>query len=96
MKNIKPEIDKSVAEARVSIEKAKEELVAYKGFIDGLEKDGLINKKENYTIEFKSGVLTVNGKKQPDSVVKKYQSFLKDRKDFTIKKDADDFDIDND
>ena len=52
--------------------------------------------KENYIIEYKKGELFINGKKQPDSVRKKYNDFLKDRKDFTIKKDADDFNIDND
>ena len=52
--------------------------------------------KENYTIEFKKGELFINGKKQPDSVNKKYSSFLKDKKDFTIQKDAKNFNIKND
>jgi chromosome segregation ATPase len=95
LRNIQPEIEKSMSEARESIEKAKVELTAYKGFINDLEKDGLI-KKENYTIEYKKGDLFINGKKQPESVKKKYSDFLKDRKDFTIRKDADDFNIDHD
>jgi hypothetical protein len=96
LKKMKPEIEKSMKGAHENIEKAKVELNAYKSFIDGLEKDGLINKKENYSIEYKSGELTINGKKQPAEVVTKYSSFLKGHKDFTIKKDADDFNIDND
>jgi hypothetical protein len=95
LKNMQPEIEKSMSAARESIEKAKVELTAYKGFLSDLEKDGLI-KKENYTVEYKKGELFINGKKQPESVIRKYNSFLKDRKDFTIKKDAEEFNINND
>jgi hypothetical protein len=96
LKKMKPEIEKSMQNAKESIEKAKTEMLAYKNFIDGLDKDGLIDKNKSYTIEYKNGVLSINGKKQSADVVKKYNSFLKDRKDFTIKKDDDGFDIDND
>lgn len=96
LKKVKPEIEKSMQTAKESIEKAKKELLEYKGFIDGLDKDGLINKNENYTIEYKSGDLIINGKKQSDDVVKKYNSFLNGRSDFTIKKDKDGFDINKD
>jgi len=93
LKKMKPEIEKSMQSAKVSIEKAKKELLEYKGFIDALDKDGLIEKNKNYTVEYKKGELTINGKKQSTEMVKKYNSFLKDRKDFTIKKDEDDFKI---
>jgi hypothetical protein len=96
IKKIQPEIEKSMKGARESIEKAKKELTEYKGFIDELDKDQLINKKEPYTIEYRKGELSINGKKQPAETVKKYSSFLKDRKDFTIKKEADGFNINND
>ena len=96
MKKMGPEIEKSMAEARKSMEQAKAELTAYKGFIDDLHQQGLIDKKKDYTIQYKNGELTINGKKQPESLVKKFSSFLKDRKDFTISKDAGDFNIDND
>ena len=82
--------------AKESIEKAKKEMLEYKRFIDGLDKDGLIDKDKNYKIEYKNGELSINGKKQSVEVAKKYSSFLKDKKDFTIKKDDDGFDIDND
>ena len=95
LKNIKPEIEKSLANARIEMENAKKELTAYKDFINDLEKDGLID-KNNYTIEYKKGELLINGKKQPDNVVKKYSAFLKDRKDFNIKKNSDEFNIDKD
>jgi hypothetical protein len=93
---MKPEIEKSMQTAKESIEKAKQEMLRYKNFIDGLDQDGLIDKKGNYTIEYKKGELTINGKKQPAEVVKKYNSFLQGKKDFTIKKDDKGFDIDND
>jgi len=96
LKKMKPEIEKSIQDAKESIDKAKKELERYKSLIDGLDKDGLIDKNKNYTIEYKNGELSVNGKKQPADVVRKYNGFLKDHKNFTIKKDDDDFNIDND
>jgi hypothetical protein len=96
IKKMRPEIEKSMQTAKESIEKAKKEMLEYKNFINGLDKDGLIDKDKNYKIEYKNGELTINGKKQSDDVVKKYNSFLKGKKDFTIKKDDDGFDIDND
>ncbi len=96
LKNIKPEVEKSLAEAKVSIEKAKAEIKEYKSFVDGLEKDGLINKKEQYKIEHKDGVLKINDKIQPGEVYKKYHTFLEKHKNFTLKRDADDFNLDVD
>lgn len=91
IQKIRPELEKSMKEAHKGIEKARKEVTGYKNFIDGLDKDGLINKKEPYTIQYKGGELTINGKKQSSEVVNKYSSFLKGRKDFTIKKEAYDF-----
>lgn len=96
LRKMKPEIEKSMQDARQSIEKAKKELTEYKTFIDGLDKDGLIDKDKSYTIQYKNGELIINGKKQPAEVVKKYNSYLKNKKDFTLKKDDDNFDIHND
>jgi len=96
MKKMKPELEKSMQNAKESIEKAKKELLEYKGFIDGLDKDGLIDKDKSYTIQYKNGELTINGKKQSAEVVKKYNGYLKGKKDFTIKKDEDHFNIDKD
>jgi hypothetical protein len=96
LKKMKPEIEKSMQEAKESIDKAKKEMMGYKSLIDGLDKDGLIDKNKNYTIEYKSGSLSINGKKQSADVVKKYNSFLNGHKNFTIKKNEDNFNIDND
>ena len=96
MKGIGPKIEKEMQNAKASIEKAKVETKEYKGFVDGLEKDRLINKKEGYTIQHKNGELIINGKKQPADVYNKYESFLKKHEKFTIKKSDDDFNIYND
>ncbi|HEY6955484.1 MAG TPA: hypothetical protein VI385_09580 [Flavisolibacter sp.] len=96
LKKMKPELEKSMQDARQSIEKAKKELTEYKAFIDGLDKDGLIDKDKSYTIQYKNGDLIINGKKQGAEVVKKYNNYLKGKKDFTLKKDDDNFDIHND
>lgn len=95
MRDMKPEIEKSLQEAHESIEKAKNELKEYKIFINDLDKDGLINKNADYKIEYNNGVLTINGKKQSEEVTNKYGSFLKGHKDFVIKKNEDGFDINN-
>jgi hypothetical protein len=96
MKELGPKIEKEMAKAKVEIEKAKEEMKEYKSFTDGLEKDGLINKKDGYSIQHKDGELIINGKKQPADVYNKYRSFLEKHKKFNMKKSDDDFNIDND
>jgi hypothetical protein len=96
MKDLGPKIEKEMENAKAGIEKAKVEMREYKSFVDGLEKDGLINKKESYSIEHKNGELIINGKKQPADVYNKYGSFLEKHEKFTIKKSDDDFNIYND
>jgi len=97
LKKIGPEIERSMEKAKVEIEKAKVELKEYKNFVDGLEKDGLINKKEGYKIKHKDGELFINGKKQSAEVYNKYRSFLEKHKSFNIDDEAgDDFNIDID
>jgi hypothetical protein len=98
MDKMKLELDKigpELERAKEGVEKAKEEMKEYKGFVDGLEKDGLINKKE-YTIKYADGELFINGKKASDATYKKYKSFLDKHKKFRIEKSDDDFNIDND
>jgi len=92
LENLGPELEK----AKVGIEKAKEEMKEYKEFVDGLEKDGLINKKDEYTIRHDNGELFINGKKASDATYKKYKSFLDKHKTFKIEKSDDDFNIDID
>ncbi len=96
MHHLKPQLEKSMQEAKKGIENARKDLTAYKGFLDGLEKDGLIHKDQDYTIEHKNGQLLINGQTQSAEVYTKYQSFLQAHKNFKIKKDADGFNINKD
>jgi hypothetical protein len=93
MKNLRPKIEKEMEKAKVEIEKAKVEIKEYKEFVNGLENDGLINKKEGYTLKHKDGELLINGKKASEQTYTKYRSFLEKHKKFNIKKDDADFDI---
>lgn len=93
LENIRPEIEKSMKEARKEIEKARAEITSYKNLVNALDKDGLLNKKGTYKIEYKNNELTVNGKKLSADVAKKYSEFLSGKKDFTLMKDEDDFNI---
>lgn len=44
--------------------------------IDGLHKDGLIDKKKTYKLEVKKGDLYINGQKQPIEVSDKYRKYF--------------------
>jgi hypothetical protein len=61
-----------------------------------LDNDGLINKKEGYTLKHKDGDLFINGKKASEQTYSKYRNFLENHKKFNIEKSDDDFDIDMD
>jgi chromosome segregation ATPase len=86
IKKIRPELEKELAKAKVEIEKAKAEIREYKNFVDGLEKDGLLDTRDEYTIEHKSGKLIVNGKEASSAIYNKYKSFLDKHKKLNIKK----------
>lgn len=96
LKKVGPELEKSMSKAKEEIEKAKSEVKEFKGFVDGLDRDGLINKKENYSIKHKNGVLEVNGKKVSPDIYNKNRTFLEKHDKFSIEKTKDDFDFDND
>jgi len=96
IKKIQPELQKELAKAKVEIEKAKAEVREYKTFVDGLEQDGLLNKKENYTIRHKDGKLTINGKEVPAGIYNKYRNFLDKHEKLFIEKDGNSFNMDND
>ncbi|MBS1653620.1 MAG: hypothetical protein JSU05_02155 [Bacteroidetes bacterium] len=96
MEKLKPELEKTMQKAKKQMAKAKAEMMEYKSFTEGLEKDGLISKKDGYTLKHKDGEFFINGTKQPESVYNKYKTFLEKHKSFTIKQTDDDFDIEND
>ena len=93
MKDLGPKMEKEMAKAKESLEKAKAEIKEFKTFVDGLEKDGLISKKEGYTLKHKDGELLINGKKASEQTYNKYRSFLEKHKKFSIEKNDDDFDM---
>jgi hypothetical protein len=85
----KIDMDKIMKEARQGIDKAKEELARIKEMFNEMEKDGLIDQKAGFSIEYKDKDLYINGKKQPSNVTEKYKKYFKDDH-FKIKIDKED------
>jgi chromosome segregation ATPase len=77
---------KEMEKAKLEVEKAKEELKGYQEMIYSMEKDGLLDTKENYTIEYKNGNLFINDKKQPADITNRYKQYFKKDK-IAIKKE---------
>lgn len=96
LKDLGPEIEKELANAKIELEKARVELREYKAFVEGLEKDGLISKKEGYTLKHADGELFINGKKAPADVYNKYRDFLQKHKKFNMVQNDRNFDLDKD
>ncbi|HEX6334320.1 MAG TPA: hypothetical protein VFZ78_08830 [Flavisolibacter sp.] len=94
MNLMKPRIEKSISEAKVSVEKARREVSLYRDFVNEVHAAGLINKEQDYTIDFKKGTLTINGKVHDAAMLNKYPELK--QKDFRISKKGDDFNISND
>jgi len=84
----KIDMDKIMSEAKEDIDKAKEELKLTKEMFNEMEKDGLINSKEGFTIEYKNKDLYIDGKKQSAKTTDKYRKyFKKDHFKITIEKE---------
>jgi hypothetical protein len=96
MEQLGPKIEKEMSRAKVEIEKARTEIKEYKTFVDGLDKEGIINKKSEYTIRHEDGQLLINGKNSSAETYLKYKDFLEKHPRFEIKKTSDDFDLDID
>lgn len=92
---IQKSVNLGLKAARVGIEKAKHEIRLYKGFMNDLEKDGLIQKNKHYKIRVKDHELYIDGKKQSKEVNQKYSKYFKDG-DYTLSGDLDDDDSDDD
>lgn len=92
----KEELDNALKNAHKEIEKAKQELTDLKDFTSALEKDGLIDRKNGYAIEWtKDGDLIINGKTQPKEISDKYSRYYK-KDGYKIKiRPDDDLEIDN-
>lgn len=62
--------------AHEGIAASKASLRSKKEMFNEMEKNGLINQKEGFTIEFKDKTLIVNGKKQNDSIYQQYRPYI--------------------
>ncbi len=81
-------IDDAMKNANEGLGEARQELRNWKDFTNGLEQDGLIDKKKGYKIEWKSdGSLYVNGNKQPKETADKYHKYCKEG-GYTISNDG--------
>jgi|SRR5665647_356728 len=70
-------LDEIMKNANAGIAKAKAALRLTKEIFNEIEKDGLINQKEGFTIEYKDKTLIINGKKQSEAISHKYQQDIK-------------------
>ena len=80
-KNI--DMDKIMKEAKEGIAKGKEELRQLKTMFNEMEKDGLVNAKDGFTLEYKDKDLFIDGKKQSQQVTDKYKKYF-DQEHFKI------------
>ena len=93
----KLDMSKELDKARIEIDKAKIELKGYQEMIYTMEKQGLLNTKEDYEIEYSNGELRINGKKQTEAVASKYRKYFKSNKNkTTITKEDGNINIDID
>ena len=84
----KIDMDKIMAEAKAGIDEAKAELKLTKEMFNEMEKDGLINSKNGFTIEYKNKSLYIDGKKQGEKTTDKYRKYFK-KENFKITIDKD-------
>lgn len=89
-KELNNDIKEAMQNAKTEFEKAKQELQQTKDFTNVLEKDGLIKKNKQYTIDWKdNGDLYINGFKQSQQTADRYHKYFK-KGGYTIKNDEDD------
>ena len=72
----KIDMNKIMDEARAGIDKAKKELKLTKEMFTEMEKQGLINSKAGFTIEYKNRELYIDGKKQDEKTTDKYRKYF--------------------
>ena len=82
------DMNKIMDETRAGIDKAKKELRLTKEMFIEMEKDGLVNSKAGFTIEYKNKELYIDGKKQNEKTTDKYRKyFMQDHFKITIDKE---------
>lgn len=90
--NEKFDLRKTMEIAEEGIAKAKVELKGYQEMVYAMEAEGLLDTKGDYTIEYRSNEISINGKKQSAAVSEKYKKYFK-RDKTTIKKENGEIDI---
>lgn len=73
----KIDLNKALKDAEKSVKEAEKYLQLQKEMFGEMEKDGLINTKEGFSIEYKNKQLYINDKLQPESVTGKYRKYIK-------------------
>lgn len=84
----KIDMNKIMDEARSGVNQAKEELKLTKEMFTEMEKDGLVDSKAGFTVEYRNKELYIDGKKQDEKTTNKYRRYFKeDHFKITIKKE---------
>lgn len=90
-KNVAVRKEIKLDEDRIVLDKAVS--AKYRKMVERMAADNLINVEEGFTIEKKNGVLSINGVKQSDDVLKKYADVLGKADQATIKGKGDNLSI---
>src|SRR5688500_612070 len=72
--------------AREGVQKEKEELKGYQEMVYAMEEEGLLSTMGDYTIEYRDGEISINGKKQSSAISNRYKKYFKKDK-VTIEKE---------
>jgi hypothetical protein len=96
MKNLGPKMQKEMEKVKADMEKTKSEFREYKDFIDGLDAESLISKKDGYSVKHQDGELIINGKKASEGTYNKYRPFLEKHRKFNLEKSGDNFKVNMD
>ncbi len=81
-------IQKAMQNAEQSMEHEKAEMQQWQDLSNALEKDGLIDKTKPYTVQLKDGVLFINSKQQSKEITEKYKKYYNGKNNFSINKDG--------
>jgi cytochrome c556 len=84
---------KNLDDIKNDIQEAKKEISGYQDMIYSMEKEGLLDTKNDYKIANRDGSIYINDKKQTNDVSAKYGKYLKNN--ITIRKKNGQFNIDN-
>ncbi|MBS1743854.1 MAG: hypothetical protein JST81_12540 [Bacteroidetes bacterium] len=67
-----------INDAKAEVEKAKSSIKELQTMFDEMEADGLIKKKDGFTIEYLNNDLFINGEKKSSDITGKYRKYFKE------------------